>query len=268
MRLGLPIVWSDRHRRHEPGGEVWSGVRTPGTGVPRRGEAIRDALRACDAPFVAAEPHPDDDVLAVHDAALVDYLRTAWDEWTAAGLPSDPGQDRVVPYVFAHAGLTPHAPPAVPVATWPRPGYFAYDTMTLIGPGTYEAPRAAVDAALTAADLGQTARQAPRTPSPARRATTSPARPTAARATSAARRPPPRGSRRPPKGPWPSSTSTPTTATARSRCSTSAPTSSPAPSTSTRAPAGSPHFLGPADETGAGANRNVPLPPARATPSG
>src|SRR3954452_7915324 len=153
MKLGLPIVWSDRHRLPDPGGELWMGVRTRGTEVPRRAEAIRDALRACDATFLAAEPHPDEDVLAVHDAALVDYLRTAWDEWAAAGLPSDPGQDRVVPYVFAHAGLTPHAPPTVPVATWARPGYLAYDTMTLIGPGTYEAARAAVDAALTAADL-------------------------------------------------------------------------------------------------------------------
>src|SRR3954471_10062384 len=153
MRLALPIVWSDRHRLHEPGGEVWIGVRPRGTGGPRRAEATGAALRACDAPFVAAEPHPDDDVLAVHDAALIDYLRTAWNEWAAAGLPTDPGQDRVVPYVFAHAGLTTHAPPAVPVATWARPGYFAYDTMTLIGPGTYEAARAAVDAALTAADL-------------------------------------------------------------------------------------------------------------------
>src|SRR3954468_13800727 len=153
MKLGLPIVWSDRHHLHEPGGEVWIGVRTPGTEVPRRAEAIRDALRARDAPFVAAEPHPDDHVLAVHDAPLLDYLRTAWDEWAAAGLPADPGQDRVVPYVFAHAGLTPHFAPAVPTATWARPGYFAYDTMTLVGPGTWEAARAAVDAALTAADL-------------------------------------------------------------------------------------------------------------------
>src|SRR4051794_12866628 len=153
MKLRLPIVWSDRHRLHEPGGEVWIGVRTPGTEVPRRAEAIRDALRACDAPFVEGEPHPDEELLAVHDAALVDYLTTAEDEWAAAGLASDPGQDRVVPYVFAHAGLTPHAPPAVAVATWARPGDFAYDTMTLIGPGTYAAARAAVDAALTAADL-------------------------------------------------------------------------------------------------------------------
>ena len=97
MRLALPIVWSDRHRLHEPGGEVWVGVRTPGTEVPARADAIRAALAACDARFVEAEPHPDADVLAVHDASLLEYLRTAWDEWAKAGLPDDPGQDRVVP---------------------------------------------------------------------------------------------------------------------------------------------------------------------------
>jgi Histone deacetylase domain len=69
MKLGLPIVWSDRHRLHEPGEEVWIGVRKPGTEVPRRAEAIRDALRACDAQFVAAEPQADDDLFAVHDGA-------------------------------------------------------------------------------------------------------------------------------------------------------------------------------------------------------
>src|SRR6266581_738225 len=37
--------------------------------------------------------------------------------------------------------------------SWAKTGYFAYDTMTLIGPGTWEAARAAVDVALTAVDL-------------------------------------------------------------------------------------------------------------------
>src|SRR4051794_41369917 len=154
MKLGLPIVWSDRHRLHEPGGEVWIGVRTRGTEVPRRAEAIGDALRACDAPFVAAEPHPDDDVLAVHDAALVDYLRIAWDEWTAAGLPSDPGQDRVVPYVFAHRGLTPHAPAAVPPAAGGRPRHFPYHTMKPIGAGTDQGGRGGARAARPAPGPG------------------------------------------------------------------------------------------------------------------
>ena len=142
MSVALPIVRSDRHRLHEPGGEVWIGVRTPGTEVPRRAEAIRDALRAEGARFVDAERHPDEDVHAVHDAALLDYLRGAWDDWAAAGLPADPGQDRVVPYVFAHPGLTPHFAPAAPRATRARPGDFAYDTMTLVGPGTWETARA------------------------------------------------------------------------------------------------------------------------------
>ncbi len=153
MTLALPIVWSDRHRLHEPGGEVWVGVRTVGTDVPRRADAIRDALASEGATFVEAEDHPREALLAVHDAVLLDYLEGAWAAWDSAGLPSDPGQDRVVPYVFAHPGLTPDHAPAVPTATWARPGFFAYDTMTLIGPGTWEAARAAADAALTAADL-------------------------------------------------------------------------------------------------------------------
>jgi acetoin utilization deacetylase AcuC-like enzyme len=147
----MPVVWSDLHRLHDPGGEVWVGVRTPGTEVPERAERIRCELAAAGARFVAARPHDDAALLAVHDAALPEYLAGAWREWEAAGLTHDPGQDRVVPYVFAHVGLADA--PVVPAAATARAGYFAYDTMTLVGPGTWEAARAAVDTALTAADL-------------------------------------------------------------------------------------------------------------------
>ncbi len=149
----MPVVWSDRHRLHEPGGEVWVGVRTPGTEVAERAERIREALAEAGARFVEAEPHPDQAVLAVHDPALLAYLERAWAEWEAAGLEADPGQDRVVPYVFSHPGLVSGFPPSVPEAVSARAGFFAYDTMTLIGPGTWEAARGALDAALTAADL-------------------------------------------------------------------------------------------------------------------
>ncbi len=147
MALRLPFTWSDDCLRHEPAGEVWVGVRTPGTELPARAEAIRAALRAAGARQVDAEPHPDELLLAVHDASLVAFLRDIWAEWADADLPSD----RVVPYVFAHRELT--RSPAVPSAVWARPGYFAYDTMTLVGPGTWEAARAAVDVALSAVDL-------------------------------------------------------------------------------------------------------------------
>ena len=149
----MPVVWSDRHRRHEPGGEVWVGVRTPGTELPERAERVRAALTDAGARFVDAERHPDEALLEVHDPALLEYLAGAWEDWEAAGLTADPGQDRVVPYLFPHPGLLAQDPPPVPTAITARAGRFAYDTMTLIGPGTWDAARAAVDVALTAADL-------------------------------------------------------------------------------------------------------------------
>jgi acetoin utilization deacetylase AcuC-like enzyme len=150
------------------------GVRIPGTEVPERAERIREALAAAGACFAEAEQHPDEVLLAVHEPPLTDYLATAWEEWEASGLTEDPGQDRVVPYLFPHPGLLPQEPAReaaatgrseaaapggaaatlrAPTSTSVRSGLFAYDTMTLIGPGTWEAARAAVDAAVTAVDL-------------------------------------------------------------------------------------------------------------------
>jgi acetoin utilization deacetylase AcuC-like enzyme len=145
----LPFVWSDDCLRHDPEAEVWVGVRTPATEVATRAVAIREALVAIGAHEVAAVAHDDSALLAVHDPALVDFLCTAWKNWSAASLPSD----RVVPYVFARSELTSGRTPATPAAVWAEPGLFAYDTMTLIGPGTWEAARAAVDVALTGVDL-------------------------------------------------------------------------------------------------------------------
>jgi len=145
----LPFVWSDDCLRHEPEAEVWVGTRTPATEVPARALAIREALLNRGAPEVPAVAHDDSALLSVHDPAFVEFLRTAWEEWSAADLPTD----RVVPYVFARAELTGGRDPVAPTAVWARPGLFAYDTMTLLGPGTWEAARAAVDVALTAVDL-------------------------------------------------------------------------------------------------------------------
>jgi acetoin utilization deacetylase AcuC-like enzyme len=151
--LRMPVVWSALHRLHEPGGEVWGGVRTPGTEVPERAQRIRAELERAGARFVDARAQPDDFLLAIHDRSLLDHLAHAWQEWEAAGLPEDPGQDRVVPYIFPHPGLLSGLEPAVAAAPSARAGQFAFDTMTLIGPGTWEAARGAVDAAVTAADL-------------------------------------------------------------------------------------------------------------------
>ena len=139
----MPVVWSDRCLLHDPAAEIWVGVPGPAAETPARARAILDAL---DARPVDAESHSDETLLAVHEEALLTYLASAWQEWEAAGLP----QEQVVPYVFAHRELGARREPA---AVWAKPGWFAYDTMTLVGPGTWEAARAAADAALTAVDL-------------------------------------------------------------------------------------------------------------------
>ncbi len=149
---GVPLVWSPDCVRHDPAAEIWVGVRTVGTEVAARATTIREALLASGAPLVLATPHDDAVLDQVHDRALLEHLRTVHDDWVAAGYPDDPGQDRVVPYVFPTEGLLAGLPLRSPTAVHARAGRFCYDTMTLVGPGTWEAARGSVDAALTAVD--------------------------------------------------------------------------------------------------------------------
>ena len=153
MALELPVVWADAHRLHDPETGVWVGVPIANDEVPRRVDAVREALEAAGAPIVEAEPHPDAALLAVHDAELLDFLRGAWAAWVGAGFHEDPGQAEVVGYLFPTPGLLAGRTPRVPTSLAARTGAFVYDTLTVVGPGTWDAARAAVDAALTAADL-------------------------------------------------------------------------------------------------------------------
>ena len=134
------VVRSDDCLLHVPGAEIWVGVSTPGTELPERATRIGDALRRDGHRFVDAAGHSDDVLLRVHDPRLVEHLRTVWSRWVDAGFPVEPGQDRVVPYLM-------------PTAVHAAAGRYCYDTMTLVGPGTWLAARAAVDVTLSAVDL-------------------------------------------------------------------------------------------------------------------
>lgn len=141
----IRVVRSARARDHVPGAEIWLGMRTPGTEVPERVDAIEAAL--ADWPIVEATAHDDDLLLRVHDAELVEHVRTVWGRW------EEYGADRVVPYLFPTPGLLGDLPLREPAAVHGAAGRYAFDTMTLIGPGTWEAARGAVDVALTCVDL-------------------------------------------------------------------------------------------------------------------
>ena len=153
MGLSIPVVWADAHRLHAPESGIWIGVPIPADEAPARAAAIRAALEEAGAEVVQAEPHPDEALLAVHDRELVEFLRDASANWEAAGFPEDPGQNAVAGYIFPTSGLVGGLEPRVPTSVAARTGAYCFDTMTLVGRGTWEAARAAVDAALTAADV-------------------------------------------------------------------------------------------------------------------
>jgi len=150
---GLPVVWSDACLRHDGACGTWVGVGIDGDELPERTVLIRDELVAAGAVVVAAVAHDDATLLAVHDPGLVDFLRTAYDHWVEDGYPVDPGQPRVLPYIFPTPGLVAGLEPFEPTSAAARTGRWAFDTLTVIGEGTWEAARAAVDCALTAAEL-------------------------------------------------------------------------------------------------------------------
>lgn len=143
----ITTVTDDATLAHDPEGEVWVGVPIEGTESPGRVTVIREALAG--RPMMNPTPHPTSDLASVHDPELIGFLETAWDRWSESGYPSDPGQSKVVPYVFpAVTGVKGRRPQSIGAVA----GLFAMDTMTLIGQGSWRAIKAAADCALTAAD--------------------------------------------------------------------------------------------------------------------
>lgn len=153
MTTPIPFVWSDAVLAHEPVHEVWVGKETTGTEVPSRARTIREELVAAGHPELPAREHGDDVLDAVHEPAMVEWLRSASQEWAKGPYADHVGQDRVVPYVFPTPMMTAGMPWRYPAATHAQAGIWCYDTMTPVGPGTWEAARVAVDVAATAADL-------------------------------------------------------------------------------------------------------------------
>ena len=147
----MHVVWSPDTRRHDPRHEVWVGVATPAVETAARVDAILAALSGRE--LVEATPHGVEALRGVHDPALVAFLASAHDRWLEGEYVELVGQERVVPYFFPTPALTAGMPAREPAAVHGLAGRFCYDTMTLVGPGTWQAAVAAADCALTAAGL-------------------------------------------------------------------------------------------------------------------
>jgi acetoin utilization deacetylase AcuC-like enzyme len=113
--------------------------------VDRRGHAGHRVAEAA--------TDPDGLLSTVHEPALLEFLRTAAARWETGEYAELVGQERVVPYLFPTPAMTAGLPTRPAVAVHADAGRFGYDTMTLVGPGTWEAARAAASCAAEAAGL-------------------------------------------------------------------------------------------------------------------
>jgi len=122
----MRCFWHDRQRAHAPDAEFFNGKLHPAAEHRGRVDAILGAIGATEQPADKGM----DPIARVHPQGYLDLLRTAHDEWLAAGRDGD-----AFPYTFPVVGRRPLDLSRIDA----RLGQHSFDTSSPIGPGTWEA---------------------------------------------------------------------------------------------------------------------------------
>ena len=150
----MPVVVAPDHVHHDVATGLWCGVTEATDEVPARAEIIATACAAAGAPMVEATDHGLAALARVHDERYLEVLESAHRRWVADGHLVTPGAPYVTPYFFPRVAGDRGGDRERGAATIRAEiGFYAMDTMTCIGEGTWTGAKAASDAAATAADL-------------------------------------------------------------------------------------------------------------------
>ncbi len=141
----MKTVYSPLHARHDGGMELHRGELVPCFEMPSRVDYIRAAVVVAGHGLVPPGDAGLAPILALHDPGLVEFLRTAFDQWRAAGKDGF-----MLPSGFAARSLRQDV---IPPGINGQLGYYAFDASTPIVEGTWEAAYASAQCALTAAAL-------------------------------------------------------------------------------------------------------------------
>jgi acetoin utilization deacetylase AcuC-like enzyme len=145
----LRTVHSELHARHAPGGELHRGETVSAFECPRRADEILATLQSMAiGPVSPPDDFPDHTVTRVHDEGYTQFLRRAFEEWSALGRTGDAAAQ-----TWAVRGMRSDR---VPESLDGRLAYYSFDTSTPITAGTWTAARSAANVALTAARLLET----------------------------------------------------------------------------------------------------------------
>lgn len=146
----MKIFFSERHRSHFPPYEIFEGgKRLPYYENPDRMDRILAALRKTDwAKLHEPEDFRLDPILAVHDQDYIHFLASCWDEWLASDpeVSSTPEAYAFLPATFA---LRRNSRPTSSIRG--RGGYYIMDLSASIVAGTYQAALTSANIALSAA---------------------------------------------------------------------------------------------------------------------
>lgn len=141
----MKAVYSPLHARHDGGMELHRGELVPCFEMPSRADYIRDAVTAAGHGLTAPRDFGLAPILALHDAGLVEFLRTAFDQWKAVGKDGF-----MLPSGFAARSMRQDV---IPPGVNGKLGYYAFDAGTPIVEGTWDAAYASAQCALSAAAL-------------------------------------------------------------------------------------------------------------------
>ena len=146
----MKIFYSETHRKHYPPFEVFDGgKRVPYLENPDRMDKILAALRKTDwADFVQPADFGLDPIFAVHDREYIAFLASAWTEWLDSDpeVAASPEQNAFLPATFAL-----RRSPRVPSTLLGKAGYYIMDLSACIVEATYSAALASANCALSAA---------------------------------------------------------------------------------------------------------------------
>lgn len=148
----MKIFYSEEHRKHFPPFEVFDGgKRVPYFENPDRMDRILTALKKTVwAEFIEPTDFGLDPIIAVHDKDYINFLASAWTEWLDSDpeVAASPKQNAFLPATFALRRT-----PRVPSTLLGKAGYYMMDLSACIVEGTYSAALASANCALGAAEF-------------------------------------------------------------------------------------------------------------------
>ena len=139
----MQTIYSDDHRLQDGRAELVDGTLQACFESPRRADAIAASLRTAGLGEILPPDEFDESAMRrIHRDNFVEFLKVAWDLWTAAGRDFD-----ALPLNWAVRGMRDIEPDTIDG----KLSYFSFDAATPLTAGTWQAARSAVNVALTGA---------------------------------------------------------------------------------------------------------------------